>query len=489
MPILLFLFFIPLASILLILLIPNTLTRVLKWVTVALSLIPLVTMLSQHAQLTHAHFDFPWLPQLHIHFSLSADPISIVFLYLTAILLPIILIVTCPDKLTHHKLFYSLMLLLESLLIGFFTSRDLVFFTLFYEAMLIPVYIIIVQWGSERRQIAGLKFLTYMIAGSALLVAAVLGLYFQALPSTGGSFDLTTLSKYSEYSPHAAWLCGIFFLAFAVKTPLFPFHAWLPDAYSEASTAGSMLLAGLLSKAGIYGFIRIGIELFPHTMHQWSPYLLILAIVGVFYGAFAAWQQTDYKRLIAFSSFSHVNFILAGIFAWSATAESGAVLQAFNHGVTIVALFLVAGWLEERAPKHPHRSLQLGGLAQFLPKLCWLTLFFVLASVALPGLNNFVGEIMILFGLFQVHPWVAPILALSVIFSVVYMLRWMQSVYFGTPTITTTGLQDISWRQILVSTPLIFLILTLGIYPKPLLEVIQPGVAKIFTSEKRELNK
>lgn len=489
MPILPFLFFIPLVSILAILLIPSSYKKVLKWVTVTLSLIPLATMLSQHQQLLNAHFDYPWLPQIPIHFSLSADPISIVFLYLTAILTPIILIVTCPDKLTHHKLFYSLILLLESLLIGFFTARDLVFFTLFYEAMLIPVYIVIVQWGGDRRQIAGLKFLIYMIAGSALLVAAVLGLYFQALPSTGGSFDITALSKYSELSPHAAWLCGIFFLAFAVKTPLFPFHAWLPDAYCEASTAGSMLLAGLLSKAGIYGFIRIGIELFPQTMHHWTPYLLTLAIVGVFYGAFAAWRQTDYKRLIAFSSFSHVNFILAGIFAWSYTAESGAVLQAFNHGVTIVALFLVAGWLEERIPEYPYRSLHLGGLAQYLPKLCWLTLFFVLASVALPGLNNFVGEIMILFGLFEVHPWVAAILALSVIFSVIYMLRWIQSVYFGTTTSSINTLQDISWKQIVVSAPLIFLILAVGIYPKPLLDVIQPGVAKIFTPEKREHSK
>jgi NADH-quinone oxidoreductase subunit M len=397
--------------------------------------------------------------------------------------------VTCPDRLTHHKLFYGLVLFLQALLIGFFTARDLVLFTLLYEAMLIPVYIIIVQWGGDHRQMAGLKFLIYMIAGSALLVAAVLGLYFTALSSGVGSFDISLLAKHSELSPHAAWLCGIFFLAFAVKTPLFPFHAWLPDAYCEASTPGTMLLAGLLSKAGVYGFIRVGLELFPNTMQFWSPYLLGLAIAGVFYGAFAAWRQNDYKRLIAFSSFSHVNFILVGIFAWSATAESGAVLQAFNHGVTIVALFLVAGWLEEKVPGFPLRSMNLGGLAQYLPKLCWLTLFFVLASVALPGLNNFVGEIMILFGLFQVHHWAAGILALSVIFSVIYMLRWMQKVYFGTAISTHNSLQDIGWKQIVVSIPLIFLILGVGIYPTPLLDLIKPGIAKIFTIEKREQNK
>lgn len=489
MPILLFLFVFPLAAAVLMCLLPSFSKRLLKWSAVGLSLVPLIVMLSEHRSLLNSQIHTHWIPALSIDFFLSADPISLVFLYLTAILIPIILSITCPDRLTHHKLFYGLVLILQSLLTGFFTSRDLALFTLLYEAMLIPVYIIIVQWGGDRRQSAGIKFLIYMIAGSALLVAAVLGLFYAASPDGAGTFNMNVLAKHSELSPHAAWLCGIFFLAFAVKTPLFPFHAWLPDAYCEASTPGSMLLAGLLSKAGIYGFIRIGSELFPNTMFLWSPYLLGFAIAGVFYGAFAAWRQTDYKRLIAFSSLSHVNFILVGVFAWYPVAEGGAVLQAFNHGITITALFMVTGWLEQKITDYPLRSINLGGLAQFLPKLCWLTLFFVLASVALPGLNNFVGEIMILFGLYQVHPWVAALLALSVILSVVYMLRFMQKVYFGPPLAPILSVSDISWKQLAVSVPLVALILGLGIYPTPILNLIKPGVTKIFTAEKTELTK
>ena len=268
------------------------------------------------------------------------------------------------------------------------------------------------------------------------------------------------------------WVAAIFFLAFAVKTPLFPFHGWLPDAYYEASPSGSILLAAILSKAGIYGFVRIGLELFPSYLTAWSPILLALAITGVFWGAFAAWRQNDYKRLIAYSSFSHVNFILVGLFVWNQTAEVGSVLQAFNHGITITALFLVAGWLETRL-----RTTSMGagsGLAKYLPNLCWLTLFFVLSSVALPGMNNFIGELLILFGLFNHSMWLAALLGLTVILSVVYMLRWMQKVYFETPSPTQTTYKDIRVKELLIALPLMVLILWIGLYPTPLLKQIEP---------------
>lgn len=458
--------------------------RSFKIFAVVLSLIPLALLIYSHASWIGSEVNYAWVPPLSIRFHLNVDALTLLFLYLTAIIIPISLLAVSSERLTHPNTFYGLVLLLQGLLIGFFSARDLVLFTLFYEAMLIPLYFIIALWGGLHRQTTALKFLIYMIAGSALLIAAVLSLYFVAASHGTGTFDLNTLAKTSMSSPYSAWLCAIFLLAFAVKTPLFPFHAWLPDAYCQAPTSGTILLSAILSKAGIYGFIRIGMELFPKIMQEWSPYLLGLAIVGVFYGGLAAWVQRDFKRLIAYSSLSHVNFILAGIFVWSQTAEAGAILQALNHGITIAALFLVAGWLEERID-----STAIGpytGLAKFFPKLCWLTLFFVLSSVALPGSNNFVGELMILFGLFGKNPWLAAVLALTVILSVIYMLRWMQKVYFGIPCHPQESWRDISAKHIAIALPLIALILWIGIYPSPVLDQIKPAVDNILPVAKVE---
>ncbi len=344
--------------------------------------------------------------------------------------------------------------------------------------MILPLYFMISLWGGAKREAAGLKFLVYMFAGSALMVGAVLSLYFASSVIDGGTtFNLDSLAKISAAAPYAPWLCAIFLLAFSVKTPLFPFHAWLPDAYYQAPAAGSILLSALLSKAGIYGFLRIGMELFPALMKEWSPLLLGLAIAGVFYGGMAAWMQNDFKRLIAYSSFSHVNFILVGLFAWSQTAQAGAILQALNHSVTITGLFLVASWLEDRLG-----ATAIGpysGMAKYFPQLCWLTLIFVLSSVALPGTNNFVGELMILFGLFGQNPWTAAVLTLTVILSVMYMLRWMQKVYFEAPQSFPENLHDIKGKQLIIALPLVALIFWIGIYPTPVLKQIDPATKKI----------
>ncbi len=374
--------------------------------------------------------------------------------------------------------FTGLFSFLEGLLIGFFTARDLAVFTVFWEAMLLPLYFIINLWGGPLRQKASLKFLIYMIAGSVLMIAAVLALYFA---NDNKTFNIDELTGLSTAIPYMPFICAAFLLAFSVKTPLFPFHAWLPDAYYEAPAAGTILLSAILSKAGIYGFLRIGMEIFPSFMLEWSPFLLGLAVVGVFYGGLAAWMQKDYKRLIAYSSFSHVNFILAGVFVWSQTAHSGAILQAFNHGITISALFLVSYWLQQRIGTTNIGDVQ--GQAKYLPKLCWLTLFFVLSSVALPGTNNFVGELMILLGLFGVDPRLAAFLTLSVILSVIYMLRWMQKVYFENPTPASELLIDIKSKELLISLPLVLLILWVGIYPAPFLKTIQPAEDKITAVE------
>lgn len=442
--------------------------KYLKRLALMLSLIPLLILLINYRSLIGERVQYDWIPMLSIQFHLSVDALSILFLYLTAIIVPVSIVAVSSENLPYPRTFYTLTLFLQGLLIAFFTVRDLALFTVFWEAMLLPLYFIINIWGKAQRQQASLKFLIYMIAGSALMVAAVLGLY---LASGSTTFNLDILANTASASPYAAWIFAIFMLAFAVKTPLFPFHAWLPDAYYEAPVPGTILLSAILSKAGIYGILRISIGLFPDLMVEAGPLLLGFAMAGVFYGALNAWVQTDFKRLISYSSLSHVNFILAGLFIWSQTAHSGAILQSINHGITIAALFLVAGWLEERLGTTS--MVGVSGLAKYTPHLCWLTLVFVLSNVAVPGTNNFIGELLILFGLFGKNPWLAAILGLSIILSVVYMLRWMQKVYFDKPSSFQPGWVDIKAKELVVALPLAAIIFWIGVYPAPILKDIE----------------
>ena len=474
------LFGVPFLSSLVVMMVSGLSTKSVKYLAFMLSLLPAFMLVFAHSSWLGSHIQYPWLTPLSIEFHLSVDSLSLIFLYLVAIIIPIAILAESSTNLSYPHFFYGLILLLQGLLIGFFTARDLALFTIFWEAMLLPLYFIIILWGGPQRQAAAIKFLLYMLAGSALMVAAVLSLYFNAIVVTGtGTFNMDTLASISANVPYSFLLCLIFVLAFAVKTPLFPFHAWLPDAYTQASVTGTILLAGILSKAGIYGILRIGMEIFPTAMKEFSPILLGLAIAGVLYGGLAAWMQDDYKKLLAYSSFSHVNFILAGLFAMSQTAETGAILQAFNHGITITGLFLVAGWLQERIG-----TTYMGyakGLATYMPYLCWLTMFFVLSSVAVPGFNNFVGEVLILFGLFGERPWWAVVLALTVILSVIYMLRWMQTMYFDEPTPFQMPWIDIKMKEIAIALPLMLLIIWIGIYPASILKQIEPASQKVAT--------
>lgn len=435
-----------------------------------LSLIPLAFLFAGQGKWLGSSFDHSWLPELSIRFHLAVDNLSLIFLYLVNVIIPIAIVSKGPQK----NSFYGLILLLQGLLIGFFMAKDLMCFTFFFEAILLPIYFLISNWGGEQKEKASFKFIIYMIAGSSLMIAGALSLYFMT-----STFDMASLAKTAENSPHAYLIAAVFLLAFAVKTPLFPFHAWLPDTYCQAPLPATILLSAILSKAGIYGIIRVSIGLFPHIMLEWSPILLGLAITGVLYGAFAAWAQTDYKRLIAYSSFSHVNFVLAGLFVWNEMAQGGAILQAVNHAITITGLFLVAGWLEQRLGTTQYGKAS--GLAYYMPKLCWLTLFFVLSAVALPGLNNFISELMVLYGLFQQSMWLSATLGLTVIFSILYMLRWIHTLYFNEPTRYHVGYKDIQAKELLIATPLIALVLWLGIYPGPALSQVVPAAQKLTT--------
>lgn len=414
-----------------------------------LSLIPLVALLSR--DWLGVQFHHTWFSALNIDLHFRVDALSLVFLYLTALIIPVCIWVDWGRG-------SLLILAIQWLLIAFFTARDLVFFVFFWEAMLIPIYFLINLQGDRLQRDASVRFLIYMIAGSVLMVAGTLAIYTRT-----GTFDMDSLMGGS----YPRWVALTFFLAFAVKTPLVPFHGWLAKVYHAAPVSGTIVLAALLSKAGIYGFMRIGWELFPDSMRARSPVLLGLAIAGVFYGALAAWKEDNYKKIIAYSSLSHVNFILVGVFVWNLFAREGAVLQAFNHGITIAALFLVAWFLEQRIGT---TNFGAYGLAKILPKLAWLTLFFVLASVALPALNNFVGELLILLGLFHYDIWLGALLALAIIFAVMYMLRFMQNIYFG-PLSRTAG-PDLSVKEMGILTPFIALILVVGLYPAPFLHLI-----------------
>jgi NADH-quinone oxidoreductase subunit M len=484
MSILLWLFITPFILSVLILVIPSS-QKNLRSIAICMSCIPLFFLAYVHQQWIGMEIEYNWFPSLSITFHLLIDSISLLFLYLTAIITPISLFAMRTEQLHSIRGFYALLFILEGFLIGFFTSHDLVFFTLFWEAMLLPIYFIITIWGGGKRQEAALQFLIYMIAGSCLLIFAVLSLYFAAISIQGKeTFNFTELASISSQAPYSGWICAIFLLAFAVKTPLFPFHAWLPDTYYHAPLTGTILLSGVLSKAGIYGFYRIGIGFFPTFIEAWSPVLLTLAITGVLYGALAAWMQNDAKMLIAYSSLSHVNFILVGLFIWDQTAHTGALLQAFNHGITITALFLAVGWLADRMGTTTMGNYS--GLAQFFPVLCWTTLFFVFSAVALPGTNNFIGEFMILFGLFGLHPWATLILGSAIILSVVYMLFFMRRIYFETPQSSSIIGSDLQKKEFLVAVPLIALILWVGIYPKPILKQIELSTEKMASIDKVE---
>ena len=463
------LFALPFLLALLIALVPPLSAHRLKIVAFIFSLVPLFAFFF----VGESSVNIPWFPSLGVNFHLALDPLSRLFTALVLLIVPVSIASVDSEEMEHSHTFYFLIFLLEGLLIGLFTAKDLALFTLFWEATLIPLYFVIAQWGTHHPQRTALKFLIYMIAGSALMIAAVLGLYFAG----GKTFDMDALRSIAENAPHAQWLFAAFLLAFAVKTPLFPFHGWLPDTYCYSPTPGTILLSALLSKAGIYGLLRIAMPFFPTFMQAAAPYLLPLAIFGVLYASFAAWMQKDYKRLLAYSSLAHVNFILAALFVWSALATTGGIFQALNHGITIAALFLVAGWLEKRIGTTALGPIN--GLAQFMPYLTWIALAFVLSSIALPGTNSFVGELLMLLGIFKQNPWAAAVLTTSVILAAIYMLRWMQKLFFEKPSFYQEKWRDLHFKEFAIALPLIALILWLGIYPAPVLKQAEAAAAQI----------
>jgi NADH-quinone oxidoreductase subunit M len=362
---------------------------------------------------------------------------------------------------------------METAMIGVFAALDFVLFYVFWEAMLIPMYLIIGVWGGRNRLYAALKFFLYTLAGSLLLLVALIALYFEG----GRTFDLTRLMG-QPYDPlFQMWIFLAFFLAFAVKVPMFPFHTWLPDAHVEAPTAGSVILASVLLKMGAYGFLRFCLPMTPYASQLWMPIVVALSVIAIIYGAYMALAQDDLKKLIAYSSVSHMGFVTLGIFVFNVQGVEGALLQMINHGVTTGALFLCVGLLYDRT--HSRMIADYGGLARSMPAFSVCLVIFALSSMGLPGTNSFVGEFLVLVGAFRVSPFVTALAALGIILAAVYLLWMVQRVALGESRRTESPLPDLSWREAVTLAPLVGLVFWIGFYPGPLLEIMHSSVAHL----------
>ena len=415
-----------------------------------------------------------WVRSLNFHYMLGVDGISLFMVLLTTFLMPAAVLVSWKIE-RQAKYYLVAFLVLETAMIGTFLALDLLLFFLFFEALLFPMYLIIGGWGSERRVYAAVKFFLFTMAGSAFLFLAILFLYFRAGSALGhNTFDVTELVQLSLPAVTARWLFLAFFVAFAVKVPLFPLHTWLPDAHTEAPTAGSLILAAVLLKIGAYGLIRFNLTLFPEASNYFRTFVLVLALIGIVYGAVVALIQTDVKRLVAYSSVSHLGFVVLGTFVFTNQGMSGGVLQMVNHGLSTGALFLLVGMLYERT--HTRDLGKMGGLAGPMPALAGVFLFVALSSVGLPGLNGFVGEFLILLGAFVASKIYAFIAVTAVVLAAVYLLWAYQRAMHGKLRNEEHGrLADLSRMEWAILAPIMAVILFIGIYPKPLLDRIEPS--------------
>jgi len=418
----------------------------------------------------------PWIPEIGASYHLGVDGISLLLVLLTTLLVAFLLLAPWDAVKERHKTFSIMVLLLETAVIGVFLALDLVLFYVFWEAMLIPMYFLIGIWGGERRSYAAIKFFLYTMATSVLMLIAIIVLYFA---SNAGTFNWTSLQTLPLDHTLELWLFAAFAAAFAVKIPIWPLHSWLPDAYSEAPTAGTILLAALMSKAGLYGLLRFGVTLFPSAAVELAPYLLALALLGVIYAALVASVQKDLKRLIAYSSISHLGLVAMGMFAFSSLAATGSILQMINHGIIIAALFWAIAILMERFGK---RGLDdFGGIMTRMPRFAALFLIFMLAAVALPGTNGFVGEFLILLGTFMTKYQAYAIIGTSIaILTALYMLWMTQRVFHGPTAVPVDKARDLRPQEIALLAPIVALILWVGIYPKPLLDRISPSVQALL---------
>lgn len=416
-----------------------------------------------------------WIPDMGIQFKAGVDGISMVLLILTNLLIPIIILSSFKQDIKNQSVFYSLIFFMQSGLLVVFTALDGFLFYVGWEAALIPIYFICALWGGENRIRVNLKFFIYTIAGSLIMLLAIIYLHLQ---TPGNSYDLNEFYRLNLDAKTQTWIFWAFFLAFAIKMPVFPFHTWQPDTYTEAPTAGTMLLAGIMLKMGIYGVIRWLIPVAPLGFHVWGQTALILSIIGVVYASIIAFTQNDIKRLIAYSSIAHVGLISAGVFAWNMQGLQGAMIQMLNHGINVVGMFFIADIIIRRMNT---RDLNhLGGIARPAPKFAIAFLIIVLGTIALPLTNGFIGEFLLLMGVYNYNIYYSALAGLTIIFGAVYMLRMYQKAMFGVTNERTTGFDDLDSTETAVLMIITLLIIVIGVYPQPILHISEAAISNLL---------
>lgn len=477
--------FLPGVSSLLIIFLPDRIWQRARLAALAVSLVDLALAFSLLAKFEPASgFQFlekiTWIERYNVSYFIGVDGLGLVMVLLTAFLTPLAIIAPFDGAARYRSVFYGSLLVLETGMHGVFMSLDLVLFYLFWEAMLIPVYFIIGVWGGERRILAAVKFMIYTIAGSLLLLLGILLLFNHHAASAGyGTFSFPALVKMSLPPGLQGWLLAMFFIAFAVKAPVFPFHTWLPDAYCESPTAGTVLMSAILAKMGVYGFLRFCLPLFPEASRAIAPWAAGLAIISIIYGAFLALAQDDLKRLVAYSSISHLGFITLGIFAFNFQGAAGALVQMVSHGLVTGGLFLILAMLAGRTGT---RSMsRIDGLSRKAPLLAASLTFFGLASMGLPGLSSFIGEFLIITGAFRFRLAAGFLCAVGLVLGAIYILRMLGRVVFESVGENSGGgLKRMGPVEVLALVPLVAGIVLLGIFPGPLIQLVRLSLSAIL---------
>lgn len=473
--------FLPLVGAVAVAFVPKSRPSVARWVAAVTSGVGLaltawlVASFQRGASAMQFVTDVVWVPQAGIHYHLGADGISITMLALSS-LLGLIAVIASWKLTDRAPAYFAMLLLLQVGMNGVFVALDFVLFYVFWELVLVPMFFLIGMWGGARREYASLKFFIYTLAGSVFMLVGMIALYLAT-----GTFDMVELARAGAGGAFGIgfqnWVFLAFFLGFAVKVPVWPLHTWLPDAHVEAPTAASVLLAGILLKMGTYGFLRVSLPMLPDAAHAWAPWISVLAAISIVYGAAVAFAQTDLKKLVAYSSVSHMGFVMLGIFSLTAAGMNGAVAVMFSHGVVTGMLFLIVGMVYDRA--HTRRIADIGGLSAAMPVTGGLLAFASFASLGLPGLSGFVGEFLSLVGAWQstvIPHWVTVTSALGVLLAAAYMLWMVLRVVLGKPSDIVAGLPDASGRELVMLAPLIALTLVVGVSWSSLLAFVDPTV-------------